>query len=88
MSSNTGTTGEWHGATGNSGGYEEWNIDLSDYAGQEVEISISYVQDFAVSGLGVFLDDVVLTEDGTVTDETSFEDGLRRLHRGAAAARL
>ena len=33
-------------------------VDLSDYAGQQVEISISYVQDFAVSGLGVFLDDV------------------------------
>ena len=72
--SNTGTTGEWNGATGNSGGYEQWNIDLSDYAGQQVEISVSYVQDFAVSGLGVFLDDVVLTEDGAVTDETSFEE--------------
>ena len=46
---------------------------MSQYAGDQVEVSISYVQDFAVDGLGVFLDDVAVTEDGTVTDETSFE---------------
>ncbi len=72
----TGTTGEWHGATGNSGGYQDWSIDLSAYAGEQVEISISYVQDFAVSGLGAFVDDVAVTEDGVVTDETSFEADL------------
>ena len=68
--SSTGTTGEWNGATGSSGGYQEWSIDLSDYAGSQVEISISYVQDFAVSNLGVFLDDVVVTED---SDETTID---------------
>ena len=29
----TGTTGEWHAATGNSAGWQEWNVDLSAYAG-------------------------------------------------------
>jgi hypothetical protein len=72
----TGTTGVWNGATGNSGGYQSWKIDLSAYAGSQVEVSISYVQDFAVAGLGVFVEDAVLTEDGVVTSQTSFEDGL------------
>jgi hypothetical protein len=71
-----GTTGAWNAATGNSGGYQDWKVDLSAYAGSQVEVAISYVQDFAVSGLGVFLDDVRLTRDGAVADTTSFEDGL------------
>jgi hypothetical protein len=72
----TGTTGAWNGATGNSGGYQDWKVDLSAYAGSQVEVSITYVQDFAVSGLGVFVDDAKVTTDGVVTDSTSFEDGL------------
>ncbi len=72
----TGTTGTWNAATGNSGGFHDWKIDLSAYAGKVVEVSVTYAQDFAVDGLGVFLDDVKVTADGSVTDETSFEDGL------------
>ncbi len=72
----TGTTGTWSGATGNSSGWQDWKIDLSAYAGKKVEISISYVQDFAVSGLGVFVDDWSLTKNGAVAEQTSFEDGL------------
>jgi hypothetical protein len=80
----TGTTGEWNGATGNSGGWQEWKFDLSAYAGKQVEISISYIQDFAVSGLGVFVDDWSLTEDGAITASTSFEDGLGGFTAGPA----
>ncbi len=72
---NTGTTGEWHGATGNSAGFQDWEVDLSAYAGSQVEISISYVQDFAFDGLGVFVDDVVVTENGTATETIDFETG-------------
>ncbi|WIX91436.1 M14 family zinc carboxypeptidase [Amycolatopsis sp. DG1A-15b] len=72
----SGTTGSWNAASGNSRGYQDWKVDLSRYAGSQVELSISYVQDFAVSGLGVFVDDTAVTKDGTVTDRTSFEDGL------------
>jgi hypothetical protein len=67
----TGTTGEWNAATGRSPGWEEWEIDLSDYNGEQVEVSISYVSDFEVQGLGAFVDQVeVSTGEGT----TSFED--------------
>ena len=61
---------------------EDWSIDLSDYAGEQVEISISYVQDFAVDGLGVFLDDVTVTTDGAVTDQTSFESDFGGFEAG------
>jgi hypothetical protein len=72
----SGTTGGWNAATGNSGGYQDWRVDLSAYAGSQVELSISYVQDFGSGGLGVFVDDAKLTRDGVTADETSFEDGL------------
>ena len=76
--------GEWHGATGNSAGFQDWQIDLSAYAGSQVEISISYVQDFAFDGLGVFVDDVVVTEDGTVTETIDFESGAGGFEAGPA----
>ena len=43
-------------ATGNSGGFQDWEIDLTAYKGKQVEVSITYAQDFAIAGLGVFLD--------------------------------
>jgi hypothetical protein len=72
----TGTTGQWNAATGNSGGFQDWKIDLSAYAGKQVEVSITYASDPGTQGLGVFVDDAkITTTAGTVT-ETSFEDGL------------
>ncbi len=68
----TGTTGEWHAASGSSGGWVEWEVDLSAWAGTSVDVSLSYVNDWAIQNLGVFLDDVTLP-DGT---STSFEAGL------------
>jgi Zinc carboxypeptidase len=68
----TGTTGVWNAASGNSAGWQEWNIDLEAYAGETVEISIAYASDWAVQGIGVFVDDITLP-DGT---STSFETGL------------
>ena len=66
-----GTTGEWNAASGRSDGWEEWSIELSAYAGSQVEVSISYVSDWAFQGLGVFVDDVtVSTEAGTESFET------------------
>jgi Zinc carboxypeptidase/Immune inhibitor A peptidase M6 len=72
----TGTTGGWNAATGSSAGSEEWVIDLAEYAGKQVELSISYVSDWATQGIGVFLDDVSVTVDGAVAAETSFETDL------------
>jgi hypothetical protein len=63
--------GEWWAAQGNSGGWHQWEVDLSAYAGGQVEVSIAYVSDWAVQGLGTFIDDIeVSTGEGT----TSFED--------------
>ncbi|HEX6207403.1 MAG TPA: M14 family zinc carboxypeptidase [Actinomycetota bacterium] len=71
--SGTGTTGEWNAHSGRSAGWEEWEIDLSDYAGSEIEVSISYASDWAVQGLGAWVDHVeVSTEPGV----ESFETGL------------
>jgi hypothetical protein len=67
----TGTTGTWNAASGNSAGWQEWSIDLSAYAGGQVEVSISYASDWATQGLGVFIDDVTLPDGST----TSFEGG-------------
>ena len=70
--SSHGTTGDWNGATGNSGGWHEFDIDLGGYAGGQVEISISYVTDWSTQGLGVFLDDFTEPDGST----TSFESDL------------
>jgi bacillopeptidase F (M6 metalloprotease family) len=68
-----GTTGAWNASSGNSAGWQQWNVDLSAFAGQQVEVSISYVSDWAVQGVGVFVDDI---EVSTGAGTTSFEAGL------------
>jgi Peptidase family M1 domain/Peptidase M1 N-terminal domain/Immune inhibitor A peptidase M6 len=66
-----GTTGEWWAVTGASGGYVPWLVDLSAYAGSDVEVSITYASDPSVQLPGAFIDDIVVsTGEGT----TSFED--------------
>jgi hypothetical protein len=57
----TGTIGQWNAFTGNSSGWQQVVIDLSAYAGQEVEIYIAYASDWGTQGLGVFVDDIELT---------------------------
>ncbi len=69
--SNPRTGGEWNAATGSSGGWQQWTVDLSRYAGSEVELAISYETDKRKDGDGVAIDQIeVSTGDGT----TSFED--------------
>ena len=69
----TGTTGEWWAASGNSDGWQQWSVDLSAYAGGQVEVSIAYINDWASQGLGVFIDDI---EVSTGQGSTSFEIDL------------
>ncbi|WP_167756869.1 M1 family metallopeptidase [Leifsonia flava] len=66
----SGTTGTWSAATGSGDGWELWTIDLGDYAGQSVDLSIASVSDYAFQADGVALDDVT-GPDGQGT--TSFE---------------
>lgn len=68
----TGSTGVWNAGTGDSGGWEQWSVDLAQFAGQQIEISLTYASDWGTQGLGVFFDDIT-TPDG-VTE--SFESGL------------
>ncbi len=72
----TGSTGAWHAASGSSNGWQQWSIDLSAYAGKQVEVSISYISDWGTQGLGVWLDDAKITADGAPAAETSFESDL------------
>ncbi len=69
----TGTTGAWNAASGSSGGWENWSVDLSQFAGQTVEVSIAYISDWGTQGLGVFLDDMTLPDGTTTSFET--DDG-------------
>ena len=83
---NHGTTGAWNAATGNSGGFQDWEIDLSAYAGKQVEVSITYAQDFATAGLGAFVDAVQILKNGAVTESTGFETGLAPWEAGPQPA--
>jgi murein tripeptide amidase MpaA len=68
----TGTTGDWHAANGSSGGWQQFQVDLSAYAGSQVELSITSVSDWGLQQFpGVFIDDV---EVSTGEGNTSFED--------------
>jgi hypothetical protein len=44
--------------TGQTGGWKQENVDLSQYAGQKVQIRFEYITDAAVNGEGLLLDDV------------------------------
>jgi hypothetical protein len=66
----SGTSGEWWAASGSSDGYEQWAVNLSAYAGSDVEISISYASDDSVQLPGLVVDDVVVSNG---PGSTSFE---------------
>ena len=69
----TGESGAWNAASGASGNWQQWEVDLGPYAGSQVEVSIAYVSDWSTQGLGVFVDDIV----GPAGDgSTSFEASL------------
>jgi hypothetical protein len=71
-----GTTGDWNAATGTSGGWQHCTIDLSKFAGKNVEVSIAAVSDPATQGLGVFVDNATLKADGATVAPTDFEADL------------
>jgi hypothetical protein len=71
----TGTTGAWNGATGSSGGWVDWQTDLTPWAGKKIRVNVTVASDPATLGLGVWVDDAKITVDG-VTEPESFENGL------------
>jgi hypothetical protein len=66
-----GTTGRWWAASGSSDGWERWSTSLTRFAGQSVQVSITYASDDTFQTPGVFVDDVVVSS-GPGT--TSFEN--------------
>lgn len=54
----TGSTGEWHGFSGSSGGWHQVEMDLSAYAGKTVELYITSASDWGTQYRGVFIDDI------------------------------
>ncbi|HEY3140181.1 MAG TPA: M14 family metallopeptidase [Acidimicrobiales bacterium] len=65
----TGTTGEWNASSGSSAGWQQWSVDLSPYAAAgQVEVSLTYISDFATQGLGVFIDDIAVSTGEGSTD--------------------
>jgi Zinc carboxypeptidase len=63
----------WNAVSGRSAGWQTFRVDLSDWADQDVEVSISYASDWSFQGLGVFLDDI----DGPGSEaDTDFEADL------------
>ncbi|MFD8976445.1 M14 family zinc carboxypeptidase [Streptomyces sp. NPDC059593] len=71
----TGTTGSWNAFTGPSNGWRQASVDLSAWAGKQVELSISYVSDPGTGETGAFVDDTRLVT-GTTTEAEGFETGL------------
>jgi Zinc carboxypeptidase len=62
----------WNASSGRSNGWEEWKIDLDAFAvpGEEIEVFISYASDWAVQGLGTFVDSIQMPGE----EVESFED--------------
>jgi len=72
----TGTSGEWWGATGNSGGWKLWESDIpAEYLGKDVEVAITVATDPGTQGLGAWIDQTSLETDAGQAFATSFEDG-------------
>ena len=65
-------TGTWNAFTGNSAGWQDWTVDLTPFAGEQVELFITNVTDWATLGLGTWIDDVKVTVDGQV-ESADFE---------------
>jgi hypothetical protein len=75
-----GSSGDWWASNGSSGNWQQWHVDLGGpggrFLGQNVEVSITYVSDWATQGLGVFVDDIELSAGGSpLLGTTSFETG-------------
>jgi immune inhibitor A len=59
------------GYTGSSNGWIHESIDLSQYAGQNIQLQFRYMTDWGYTEEGFFVDNVKVTKDGS----TVFEDG-------------
>ena len=63
------------GYNGESGGYIKQSVDLSQFAGKQVQLRFEYVTDAAVNGEGLLLDDISIPAIGYSTDFESDDGG-------------
>ncbi len=80
---NAGTTGTWNSITGSTDGWRQVAYDLTPFAGQPVEVALTYVTDPGTGGVGAFVDDTRIVVDG-VTDADGFEGATTGWAVGAA----
>lgn len=67
------------GYNGQSEGWIQESVDLSDYAGKEVQIRFEYVTDAAVNTEGMLIDDIAIPEIGYSTNFEESADGWEAL---------
>ena len=65
------------GASGNSPGWVQETVDLSPYAGSEVQVRFSYLTDEALTGPGFALDDIAIPQIGYADDVEGGTGGWR-----------
>ncbi len=58
----------YNGLSGGDGSWIQEKVDISQFAGQEVQIRFEYITDAAVNGEGLLLDDIAVPETGYSTD--------------------
>ena len=63
------------GYNGQSDGWIQESVDLSDYAGKEVQIRFEYITDAAVNNEGMLVDDIAIPEIGYFTNFEESADG-------------
>jgi hypothetical protein len=63
------------GYNGQSGGWIQETVDLSEFAGKEVQLRFEYVTDAAVNGEGLLIDDLEIPEINYSTDFEADEGG-------------
>jgi hypothetical protein len=65
--------GKWNAYTGSTGGWTDFTVDLSQFAGQQVELSLTVITDWGTLGLGTWVDDVTIADGGNTLAATDFE---------------
>lgn len=63
------------GLNGQTNGWQQEQVDLSEYADQEVTIRFDYVTDAAVNGIGIAIDDIQIDAINYFTDLENDEGG-------------
>jgi parallel beta-helix repeat protein len=61
--------------SGTSAGWEDKTVDLASYLGQNIDLHLAFYTDGSVLGNGVYLDDIVITVDGTDVFSDDIESG-------------